>query len=342
MNTATKKINITKLVLGCLAIILLITTFIVIAQGVVENWISGIDEFFQNFVLSIRSKFLNVVFIIITNLVNPIFIGVIAFIILMFVKDLRQYGLAQFLNMGLISLLNLVLKSFFVRDRPDSAISVIFENGYSFPSGHTMMAVAFYGFLIFMAWQTNMKKGKKIGFTFAGIFTILLVSFSRIYLGVHYFSDIIGAYCVAIAYLIVFMFVVKRNTINLQTEKVDYKKHSFLAGFSYAGKGILTAFTQENNLLVQFSASMLVVVFGVTLKISMLEWCICAILCFLVMALELVNTAIENVCDKITLEQNEKIRVAKDVAAGAVLLMSICSVIVAGIIFIPKLPILFV
>ena len=86
---------------------------------------------------------------------------------------------------------------------------------------------------------------------------------------------------------------------------------------------------------------MLVVVFGVALRISPVEWCICFIMCFLVMALELVNTSFENLCDRVTLENDSAIKKLKDISAGAVLMMSICSVVVAGIIFIPKIPFLF-
>ena len=59
------------------------------------------------------------------------------------------------------------------------------------------------------------------------------------------------------------------------------------------------------------------------------------------MALEMVNTAIENICDRITKEEDNAIRKIKDISAGAVLTLSICSVIVAMIIFIPKMPFLF-
>ena len=204
-----------------------------------------------------------------------------------------------------------------------------------------MFAVAFYGFLIYMLWYSNRKKYLKIGGTIAGVLLIFLICFSRIYLGVHYASDVIGGLCVSTGYLMIFLYIVSRT--NQLPDKIgsDYKRHTFIGGFRYAFMGILTAIQEENNLLIQFSASMLVVVFGVALRISPVEWCICFIMCCLVMALELVNTSFENLCDRVTMENDNAIKKIKDISAGAVLIMSICSVIIASIIFLPKLPFLF-
>ena len=139
----------------------------------------------------------------------------------------------------------------------------------------------------------------------------------------------------------IFLFILSRYHKVPETKGTDYKRHTFLGGFKYAFKGIISAIQEETNLLVQFSASMLVVVFGAALRISPVEWCICIVMCFLVIALELVNTSFENLCDRVTMENDSRIGKIKDISAGAVLMMSICAVIVAGIIFIPKVPFLF-
>ena len=73
------------------------------------------------------------------------------------------------------------------------------------------------------------------------------------------------------------------------------------------------------------------------LKISKIEWIICVILFALVISAELINTAIETIVDMITMEKNEKAKIAKDVAAGAVLVNAIGSTIIGLIIFIPKI-----
>jgi len=328
-------------VIFSIVVLTLLLAFVSIAIDIRGNRFAEFDEKCLNFALSIRSGWLTVAFRIITNLVNPIVIGIVGFCILIFAKNRRIFSFQLFLNMGIVAILNLVFKYFFVRNRPDEIFHLVSETGYSFPSGHAMFAVAFYGFLIYMLWNTQRKKSTKIVLTIIGVILVALISFSRIYLGVHYASDVIGGVCVSLGYLIIFLFVVSRTNKVPENMGTDYKRHTFWGGFKYAGKGIITAIQEENNLLVQFSASMLVVVFGVALRISPVEWCICFIMCFLVMSLELVNTSFENLCDRVTLENDSAIKKIKDISAGAVLMMSICSVVVAGIIFIPKIPFLF-
>ena len=81
---------------------------------------------------------------------------------------------------------------------------------------------------------------------------------------------------------------------------------------------------------------LLVAIAGIILRISVIEWIICIILFAIVISAELFNTAIETVVNMITMEKNEKAKIAKDVSAGAVLVTAIGSAIVGLIIFIPK------
>lgn len=316
--------------------------FMWVAVDVQGNRYAQFDEICMNFALSIRSGWLTVIFTIITNLVNPIVIGIVGFCILIFAKGKRVFSFQLFLNIGIVAILNFAFKYFFVRNRPDEALQLVTEVGYSFPSGHTMFAVAFYGFLIYMLWHYKLKKPLKITLTIIGIALIALISLSRIYLGVHYASDVVGGLFLSLGYLMIFLFVISRANKLPEKHGSDYKRHTFFGGFKYAGKGIITAIQEENNLLVQFSASMLVVVFCTVLRVSPVEWCICIVMCFLVLSLELVNTSFENLCDRITMKNDDRIKKIKDISAGAVLMMSICAIIVASIIFIPKLPSLFI
>ena len=82
--------------------------------------------------------------------------------------------------------------------------------------------------------------------------------------------------------------------------------------------------------------AVLVVIAGMILKLSPVEWCICLGLFGLVMALELVNTAVEAVVDLVTSEYKPLAKIAKDTAAGAVLIAAIMSAIAGLIIFVPK------
>jgi len=97
-------------------------------------------------------------------------------------------------------LTNIVLKNFFSRPRP-SVLWLVEETGFSFPSGHMMAATMFYGLCIYFLFLSHQKRFiKVIGYLFFCSF-ILLIGISRIYLGVHYASDILGGFLVSLCLL---------------------------------------------------------------------------------------------------------------------------------------------
>lgn len=96
-------------------------------------------------------------------------------------------------------------------------------------------------------------------------------------------------------------------------QKSENKK--ILNSFKYAFCGIVTGIKKETNLKIHILIMVLVIIAGVILKISPLEWIICIILFGLVIFAELINTAIETVVDMITPYKNDKAKIAKDVAA---------------------------
>ncbi len=115
------------------------------------------------------------------------------------------------------------------------------------------------------------------------------------------------------------------------------KTKRLINSFKYAFTGMATSFKTEQNMKIHILVMILVIIAGIVLKISSLDWIILVIMFGLVISAELFNTAIETVVDMITKEKNEKAKIAKDVAAGAVLVLAIASVIVGLIIFIPKI-----
>lgn len=333
-----------KIILYILATIILLAfliTFISIGEDIMYNKIYDIDTYFYNLALSMRTKPLTFIFKMITNFCNPITIGIISIILMFTLKNKKKLIFALFLNLGMTALLNLSLKYIFARSRPDIAFQLVQETGYSFPSGHAMFSLTFYGFIIYTIIKSNFKKSTKAISSILLSLLVLLICFSRIYLGVHYFSDVLGGILISIVYLTIFLFIFERNSFKYNDPNTEYKRHSFLSGFKYAFNGILSCLKDENNLLIEFAGGMLVVMFAVFLKCTFVEWSILIIMCFLVVAFEMVNTALENLSDKVTTENDEQLKKVKDIASGAVLTMSICAVIVAGVIFIPKIPILF-
>ena len=114
------------------------------------------------------------------------------------------------------------------------------------------------------------------------------------------------------------------------------KKDPLYKSFGYAFQGIFTCICKERNMKIHCMVAALVVIAGLILGISVTEWCICLGLFGMVMALELVNTAVEAVVDLVTEERHPLAKIAKDTAAGAVLIAAIMAAIVGLIIFVPK------
>lgn len=107
--------------------------------------------------------------------------------------------------------------------------------------------------------------------------------------------------------------------------------------FIHAANGIRQTFKTEMNFRIHAVATVLVVGLGVVLQISGVEWLFVAGCCMLVLALELLNTAIENLCDIVTEEYHPIVKIVKDTSAGAVLIVALGSLLTGLIIFIPKI-----
>lgn len=107
--------------------------------------------------------------------------------------------------------------------------------------------------------------------------------------------------------------------------------------FKYAIEGICTSFKTERNMKIHALIMILVIILGILFKINKQEWITCIICFSLVIGGELFNTAIETVVDIIMPEKNDKAKLAKDISAGAVLVLAIGAAIVGLLIFIPKI-----
>ncbi len=115
------------------------------------------------------------------------------------------------------------------------------------------------------------------------------------------------------------------------------KKAPLYKSFGYAFEGIFNTIRRERNMQIHCMAAVLVVIFGILLRISVSEWMICLVLFGMVMGLECVNTAVEAVVDLVTQERKPLAKKAKDAAAGAVLIAAIMAAIIGCMIFLPKI-----
>lgn len=115
------------------------------------------------------------------------------------------------------------------------------------------------------------------------------------------------------------------------------KKTTLSDSFRWAGQGIWTCICRERNMKIHLSAAAAVTAAGVVFGISRIEWLVCLILFALVMGAELMNTAIEAAVDLVSPEKHPLAKLAKDAAAGAVLICAIFAAIAGCLIFVPKI-----
>ncbi|MBD5207386.1 MAG: diacylglycerol kinase family protein [Bacteroidales bacterium] len=112
--------------------------------------------------------------------------------------------------------------------------------------------------------------------------------------------------------------------------------------FGYAFQGIAELFKKESHAQIDFIATVCVILAGLLLNLERWEWCAIIVCIGGVLMGEGMNTAIERLCDRVSMERHPLIKAAKDIAAGAVLLFVIAAIIVGSLIFIPHIISLFV
>lgn len=127
--------------------------------------------------------------------------------------------------------------------------------------------------------------------------------------------------------------LINGNGVNMNP-KQEYKK--LINSFKYAIEGIISSFKTERNMKIHVFAMIVVIALGFFFRLDKVEWCFIIIAIASVISAELFNTAIETVVDMVSPERNPKAKLAKDIAAGAVLVVAICAAIIGFIVFGPK------
>jgi undecaprenyl-diphosphatase len=185
--------------------------FIIICYLLLTNKLSIIDNYIYNSISRMINNTNTEIMKGITSFGNVDLIILISFFILVLLINHPKYylyGPAIFFVAGSADAISFILKDIFHRSRPD-VLRLVTENSYSFPSAHSLVSICFYGIIIYLV--IKMLKGKsRYIVTSLLVLLIILIGLSRIYLGVHYFSDIIGGYCIGFIWLIVCIRLIKR------------------------------------------------------------------------------------------------------------------------------------
>ena len=167
------------------------------------NFINTIDDKIYMLLFNLQNQFLTGTMLTISFFASTITLIVIS-IALAFILKEKKYSRFIMLNLLLAFITNRVIKYIVRRQRP-GRIQIIEEKGYSFPSGHTMISFAFYGFIIYLIYKNvKNKKIRNISIVLLSLL-ILLIGISRIYLGVHYVTDVLGGFVFGFIYLVLFI-----------------------------------------------------------------------------------------------------------------------------------------
>lgn len=111
----------------------------------------------------------------------------------------------------------------------------------------------------------------------------------------------------------------------------------FIQSLQFAISGIITFFRNERNGQIQLVAAIIVVTLGLVFQIDTKEWLVVVLCILMVVTLEMINTALEKLCDVVHPGYHPQIKIIKDIAAGAVLIAALGSIIIGAIIFVPKI-----
>ena len=194
-----------------LLLLLALVIFILAAREIfiLKNFIFDEDVFnaLRPYITPSRTRFMNfITFFGKHDALIPLNILLIGY----FIYKKKRWFAIRITALALSSLLlKFILKFYFQRARPD--IPVIEKvDGYSFPSGHALIGVVFYGLVIFVIWREVKQKWAKIILTIFFVLFILLISFSRIYLRVHYASDVIAGIAVGFIWLVLSLNIIQR------------------------------------------------------------------------------------------------------------------------------------
>lgn len=189
-----------------LFVLLFFVDLIMVITGFSSNFDNAISLFF-----SVHNNviFTNI-FKAISFICSPKFMIVLNVLLFIFIIVKKKYKLSIIVLSSISSvIINNLVKIIVRRERPDY-LRMVMEKSYSFPSGHAMISVLFFGSIIYLVNKYNLKYKKLITFSLSTF--VLLVGISRIYLGVHYLTDVVGGYLLGfiVLFLIIHLFERKK------------------------------------------------------------------------------------------------------------------------------------
>lgn len=189
---------------------IMLVVFFIIMYLVVNNKIESFDNAVYSVVTHWSNPALDNLYKVFTFFGSVAFVVsfcIIALVIIIWTKDKRNIFIVA--SAAIATIINNIIKFIVRRERP-LVRRLVEEHSYSFPSGHTMGAVALYGIIIFFICKSKMSKAKKVLFSVLLGVLVLGIMVSRIYLGAHFASDILAGVLASLVFLIVFTHLMEK------------------------------------------------------------------------------------------------------------------------------------
>lgn len=212
------------IIIALVLMLIAIICFFGLTEELTENELKTYDDFVIKHVVALRSDIFTAFMksmTIIGNLIGYVLIIPILTVFFIIRKNWRL-SLEITIVLLLSSGLNIVLKNIIGRERPPEVDRLVFADFYSFPSGHAMSAITFYGFIVYLCFILIKKAWLKYSIITLCLIVTMLIGLSRVYLGVHYPSDILAGYIAGIAWLMFCIIILNLITLSkLKLEESD-------------------------------------------------------------------------------------------------------------------------
>lgn len=180
--------------------VIAVSIFLFLLSEVLQGELMRLDRIaISLFVMRLRTPWLTPIMEAFSALATPVVLLVLLLVVIAFAPG-RAPGWCCTINLVLVVLLNQILKFIVQRPRPEGfRLAVV--SGFSFPSGHSMVAMAFFGLLAWFVWRYEKNRRMRNLLVIAFSIVILMIGISRVYLGVHYASDVLAGFCVSLVWL---------------------------------------------------------------------------------------------------------------------------------------------
>ena len=180
-----------------------------LADEVFEGDARTFDETVRVFVHGFSSEFMTALMLFITMLGSTVFLSFfcVSVFVIFIIKNRKRAAVLFMTTMAGAVILNFALKVNFARVRPVPFFDTPLPDSYSFPSGHALYAACCYGVLAWLASARTQNKSTRISIWSLAVSLALLIGLSRIYLGVHYPSDVIAGYAAAVVWILTIILI---------------------------------------------------------------------------------------------------------------------------------------